>query len=468
MKKTISMPDAFVILLGLALLTTIASYFVIPGSFSSANTEGSLIQLSDFVRAENPSPVGLFVTDSGRGLFNILFEGLVSGDRYGAAIGVVAFILITGGAFGVVMKTNAIENGMMALIDKTKTLDWVFLPALFLVFSLGGAIFGMGEEAIAFCIVLFPILRQLGYDAAVTVLVTYVATQIGFATSPINPFSIAIAQGIADLPLFSGAWLRVMSFVVLNTIALWFSLSYAKRIRQVHRDGSTAASTVQMQRLDTVILSVFALCLVWVVYGVTVKGYYIPEIATQFFVLGLLVAFVAKLGGRLTVQNSVDAFKHGSAELLPAALLVGLAKGLVILLGGTDLHSPSMLNTFLYDCASLITLVPDYVAAVAMYVFQSAFNFFVSSGSGQAAITMPLMSPLSDLIGVSRQTAVLAFQLGDGLTNIIIPTSASLIGCLGVTNLAWGDWFKVIWRLMLMLFIASIAFMVFAQFIQYQ
>ncbi|WMN61625.1 putative basic amino acid antiporter YfcC (plasmid) [Pseudoalteromonas xiamenensis] len=468
MKKTISMPDAFVILLGLALLTTIASYFVIPGSFSSPNAEGSLIQLSDFVRAENPSPVGLFVTESGRGLFNILFEGLVSGDRYGAAIGVVAFILITGGAFGVVMKTNAIENGMMALIDKTKTLDWVFLPALFLVFSLGGAIFGMGEEAIAFCIVLFPILRQLGYDAAVTVLVTYVATQVGFATSPINPFSIAIAQGIADLPLFSGAWLRVVSFVVLNTIALWFTLRYAKRIRQVHRDISTTASTAQMQRLDTVILSVFALCLAWVVYGVTVKGYYIPEIATQFFVLGLMVAFVAKLGGRLTVQHSVDAFKQGSAELLPAALLVGLAKGLVILLGGTDLHSPSMLNTFLYDCASLITLVPDYVAAVAMYVFQSAFNFFVSSGSGQAAITMPLMSPLSDLIGVSRQTAVLAFQLGDGLTNIIIPTSASLIGCLGVTNLAWGDWFKVIWRLMLMLFIASIAFMVFAQFIQYQ
>jgi uncharacterized ion transporter superfamily protein YfcC len=468
MKKNMSMPDAFVILLGLTVLATIASYFVTPGLFLAGDSNAGLIQLADFRFADSTQPIRLFSDSGNAGLANVLFEGLVSGDRYGAAIGVIAFILITGGAFGIVMKTKAIEHGMYVLIEKTKRVDWLFIPVLFLVFSLGGAIFGMGEEAIAFCIVLFPIMKQLGYNAHVTVLVSYVATQVGFATSPINPFSIAIAQGIADLPLFSGAWLRVVAFVVLNAIALFFTLSYAKRVRTTPRLQREASQSTSMDNVDSAILVVFAICLGWVVFGVTVKGYYIPEIATQFFVLGLAIALVAKLGKRLSVQESVDAFKHGSAELLPAALLVGLAKGMVILLGGTDLQHASMLNTFLYQCASSIAHVPDYIAAIAMYVFQSVFNFFVSSGSGQAAITMPLMAPLADLIGVSRQTAVLAFQLGDGLTNIIIPTSASLIGCLGVTNLAWGDWFKVIWRLMAMLFVASIGLMVFAQLINYQ
>ncbi|CCQ10058.1 C4-dicarboxylate anaerobic carrier [Pseudoalteromonas luteoviolacea B = ATCC 29581] len=461
------MPDAFAILLALACVIMVASYFVVPGYFDSSSTQPGLIQLTDFRQVDHVTPLTWFADENQNGLANVLFEGLVSGDRYGAAIGVIAFILITGGAFGVVMKSAAIEHGMFALIARTQRVDWLFLPALFVIFSLGGAIFGMGEEAIAFCIVLFPIMKQLGYDGVTTVLVTYVATQVGFATSPINPFSIAIAQGIADLPLFSGAWLRMVAFVVLNAITLWFTLRYAKRIRTQSTTHSTLVSA-SLSYTDVVILLVFAVCLGWVVYGVTVKSYYIPEIATQFFVLGIAVATVAKLGGRLSIQDSIDGFKQGSGELLPAAMLVGLAKGLVILMGGTQVSTPSMLNTLLFHCAEFISHVPAYVAAVAMYVFQSVFNFFVSSGSGQAAITMPLMAPLSDLVGVSRQTAVLAFQLGDGLTNIVITTSASLIGCLGVTKVAWGEWFSQVWRLMLYLFFTAMTFMVFAQFIQYQ
>ena len=184
--------------------------------------------------------------------------------------------------------------------------------------------------------------------------------------------------------------------------------------------------------------------------------------------LGLVIALIAKLGGRQSISQSVAAFKTGSADLLPAALLVGLAKGLVLLLGGSDLQTPSILNTVLYYAATLITQVPDALAAWFMYVFQSLFNFFVSSGSGQAAITMPIMAPLSDLIGVSRQTSVLAFQLGDGLSNIIIPTSASLIGCLGVVKLSWNDWVQFIWRFMLLLFTLASVVTIFAHLTNYQ
>lgn len=461
------MPDAFVILLVIAGLCYGVSHFILPGAFELKGTQEA-VALSQFFQAQAPAPIPLFATQGEAGLFNVLFEGLVSGDRNSAAIGVIAFILITGGAFGVLMQTKAIDNGIMALINSTQRIDWLFIPCLFITFALGGAIFGMGEEAIAFCIVLYPIMQRLGYNAQVTVLVTYVATQIGFATSAMNPFSIAIAQSIAQLPVFSGAEFRVALTALFTLVGLVFTVRYAAKIRTNHDAVAVSTAPDKLALVDKALLLAFLLVIVWVIYGVTAKGYYIPELATQFFILGLVIAAIAKLGGRQSIGQSVDAFKTGSAELLPAALLVGLAKGLVLLLGGTDLQTPSTLNTLLYYAATLITQVPDALAAWLMYVFQSLFNFFVSSGSGQAAITMPIMAPLSDLIGVSRQTAVLAFQLGDGLTNIIIPTSASLIGCLGVVKLSWNDWVRFIWRFMLLLFTLASVVTLFAQLTNYQ
>ena len=466
MKQQFKMPDAFIILLMIAALCFAVSYLVLPGQFIGYE-QGNTVSLAQFSQATTVNPIPLFATNGEAGLFNILFEGLVSGDRNGAAIGVIAFILITGGAFGVLMQTKAIDNGIMALINTTTKIDWLFIPALFITFALGGAIFGMGEEAIAFCIVLFPIMKKLGYNAQVTVLVTYVATQIGFAASPMNPFSIAIAQSIAELPVFSGALLRTFVAVLLILTGMIFTLRYAKSIRlNVH--NTNRADSTQLMATDKWLLSAFFLVIAWVVYGVIAKGYYIPELAAQFFVLGLVVALIAKLGKRQSFEQSMNAFKHGSAELLPAAILVGLAKGLVLLLGGSQLNELSLLNTLLYHAASMISHVPDVAAAWFMYLFQSLFNFFVSSGSGQAAITMPIMAPLADLIGVSRQTAVLAFQLGDGLTNIIIPTSASLIGCLGVVKLSWNEWAQFIWRFMLLLFSLASAIVIFAHLSNYQ
>ena len=466
MKQQFKMPDAFVILLMIAGLCYLVSFFVLPGKFDGIS-QGATVSLAQFSQAVSPQPAALFATNGDAGLLNILFEGLVSGDRNGAAIGVIAFILITGGAFGILKHTKAIDNGIMALISSTTRIDWLFIPSLFITFALGGAIFGMGEEAIAFCIVLFPIMKKLGYNAQVTVLVTYVATQIGFAASPMNPFSIAIAQSIAGLPVFSGAELRIAIAALFICVGMVFTVRYAASIRNIEQLPENTAQTA-LTHTDKLLLVSFLAVIVWVIYGVTVKGYYIPELATQFFVLGLVVAIIAKIGNRQSIEESVAAFKHGSAELLPAALLVGLAKGLVLLLGGGDLAEYSLLNTLLYYAASFISHIPDVIAAWFMYLFQSVFNFFVSSGSGQAAITMPIMAPLADLIGVSRQTAVLAFQLGDGLTNIIIPTSASLIGCLGVVKLSWNEWAQFIWRFMLFLFSLASAVVIVAHLINYQ
>ena len=465
-QKQFSMPDASIILLCVAVVAYMATVFITPGVFN-AESGSHTVQLSQYQAVNDQQSPPVFAQGGDIGLANVLFEGLVSGDKYGAAIGVMAFILITGGAFGIIMKTGAINNGIMALINKTQRVEWLFIPLLFLLFSLGGAVFGMGEEAIAFCIVLLPIMQKLGYDAKVTVLTTYVATQIGFATSWMNPFSIAIAQSIAEIPVFSGAGFRMLAWACFTLVGLVFTMRYAKRIKtQPQKTGDQP--TIKLSLADALTLLVFVLGIAWIVWGVMARQYYIPELAAQFFCIGLISAIIAIVFKKLTANECADAFKHGAQELLPAALLVALAKGIVLLLGGSDLTTPSTLNTLLYYCASSIASVPDYIAAWGMLVFQSVFNFFVSSGSGQAAITMPLMSPLGDLLNVSRQIVVLAFQLGDGLTNILIPTSASLIGCLGVVKLDWGEWAAFIWRFALALFVLASGFIFLAYFINYQ
>jgi uncharacterized ion transporter superfamily protein YfcC len=243
------MPDAFVILFFVILLAGLVSWLVPAGTFDTKNittSDGNIKTVLDadsFRYAEESHGFVLFDgTGNKTGIANYAFDGMVSGDKWGAAVGVIAFILIVGGAFGIVMQTGAINNGIMALIKRYQHADNLLLPALFLLFSLGGAIFGMGEEAIAFCIVLVPLMTAMGYNGIMAVLVTYVATQIGFATSWMNPFSVAIAQGIADVPLMSGQYFRMAIWAMFTVFGLIFTLRYAKQLKNSNQAFNDAAS----------------------------------------------------------------------------------------------------------------------------------------------------------------------------------------------------------------------------------
>lgn len=477
-KKTKAMPDAFIILFFVVILAAVTTHLLPAGKFALAPAEngGKPVLVADsYEVVEDYQGVPLFAEGGGIGFFNFAFEGMVSGDKWGSAIGVMMFIILTGGAFGIVMQTGAINNGVMALIRKTQKLESLFIPILFLLFSLGGAIFGMGEEAIAFCIVLLPLLRAIGYDGITAVMVTYVATQIGFATSWMNPFSVAIAQGIAGLPLMSGMEFRIAMWLVFTLVGLVFTMVYAAKIkanpklspcydtdRLAEKSQGQVSTTSSFTHVDSTILALFFAGIVWVIWGVLARGYYIPELASQFFTMGCVIGLFAILAKRLTTNEVADAFKTGAKDLLPAAMIVGMAKGIVLIMGGDSAETPSVLNTVLYHAGQVVGDLPQTLSALFMFVFQSVFNFFIASGSGQAALTMPLMSPLSDLVGVSRQVAVLAFQLGDGLTNIIIPTSASLIGCLGVARIDWLVWARFAIKFMLIMMGMAMAFIVVA------
>lgn len=394
----------------------------------------------------------------GFGFLNFIFEGLVSGDKYGSAVGIAALILVVGGAFGIIMRTGAIDAGIYAFISKTKGLERLAIPLLFFAFSFGGATFGMAEEVIPFSMVMVPFVIALGYDSIVAVTVTYVASQVGNAASWMSPFSVAVAQGIAGVPVLSGAGFRlIMWFVITGLSAAYLSI-YAERIRKNplksevyesddyfrHHIQKTAEEKKPFLLGHKLILLEMLAVLIWIVWGVTQKGYYIPEIASQFFVMGLaagILAVIFKLDD-MGINDIAKSFQSGAAELAGTAIVVGMAKGILLVLGGSEPTMPSALNTILHSIGGLLNGVPAMIGAWVMYIFQSLFNLVVTSNSGQAALTMPIMAPLADLVGVSRQIAVLAYQLGAGFVDAFTPVSASLIGVLGVARIEWAKWAK--------------------------
>lgn len=504
-KRTWAMPDSYVIIFFVVLAAAVLTWFIPVGMFteSEETAGGKTVLVRDSFTTSFLEQDGELIADpSGRevrrplfalfkpfgelGILNYVFEGFTSGDKWGSAVGVMAFILIVGGAFGIILKTGAVEAGILAVIKRTQGREVLIIPILFLLFSLGGAVFGMGEEAIAFAMIIIPIVIALGYDAITGILVTYVATQVGFASSWMNPFSVIIAQGIAGVPGGGSSMVfRIVMWIVFTSFATVFTLLYARRIKQDPRRSISYSSDAYFRedmesskQTSTGFLPGHALVLlillagvIWIVWGVVGygagKGYYIPSIASVFFIMGLAAGIIAVIFGLngMTVNGIAEAFREGAKDLLGAAMVVGMAKAIILVLGGSNYSEPNVLNTILYSISNALRAFPPIISAWLMYLFQSIFNFFVVSGSGQAALTMPIMAPLADQVGVSRDLAILAFQLGDGLTNVIVPTSACLMGVLGVAHLDWGRWARFQIKFQGLLVILATLFMIAGWFI---
>jgi uncharacterized ion transporter superfamily protein YfcC len=445
-------PDTLLILSAVVLLTALLAALVPPGRFTDVTrTDGSKavqITLQSYERTGPAEALPLFAEGGGLGLLNLPFEGLVAGDKFGSAIGLIAFLLLMGGSFGVLMRTGAIDRAILGFVGRFEKQLWILLPGLFLLFSLGGAIFGMGEETIPFVLLLVPIFARLGLDATSAVLCSFVATQVGFATSWMNPFSVVVAQGVAGLPPVSGAGLRIAMWATMTIVGAAMALHYALKTRQPVAAPIASAALERPRLSDWLILAVLVATLCWVIWGVTSRQYFLPELAAQFFTMGVVAGIIAWMFDRRThsANSLAEAFTAGATTMLPVALVVALAKGMLLLLGGTDPTAPSTLNTILYTLGHWLEGTPAALAAWLMLGVQSGINFLVPSGSGQAALTMPIMAPLGDLLGVTRQVSVLAFQLGDGLTNLIIPTSAMLMGVLGAARIDWLPWAKLMVR----------------------
>ncbi|MFN7176281.1 MAG: putative basic amino acid antiporter YfcC [Thermaurantiacus sp.] len=451
----ITVPDTLVIFVVLALLAWGATFLFAPGQFAVA--DGRLVPGS-FASTGAPDPAPLFGASQRVGFLDIPFEGLVSGSRSSAAIGLAAFLLVIGGTFGVIMRSGTIDRALVASLRQAGGRGDGVILGLFVAFSLAGAIFGMAEEAIALSLILVPALRRAGYDSLTGLLVCFGATQVGFATSWMNPFNVIIAQGIAGLPPLSGLEFRLAMWTVFTGVAATWVTLYARRVRRdperslafaadqrlAARD--TTAGTGRMHLADWLVLGLILAALAWVGWGVVAKGWYLAELAAQFLALGLAVALVATVFRMVPAADLGAAFRDGAAQMAPVILIIGIVKGIMLLIGGESPDAPSLLNSLLHFLSGMVAGLPEWLTAGAMLAVQSVLNLLIPSGSGQAAITMPIMAPLADLAGVSRQVAVLAFQLGDGFTNLLAPTSAVLLGCLAAARVELGLWLRFAWK----------------------
>lgn len=444
-------------------------------------------------------------------IFSALYDG------FSQQAGIIAFVLIIGGAFWVVNQTRAVDAGIVRFLRKTEEFERfavirkigvgnIVIVLVMLLFGLFGAVFGMSEETIAFVAVVIPLARRLGYDEIVGVCMVYVAAHVGFAGAMLNPFTVGIAQDMSGLQLFSGIEYRTFCWIILMAVTVAFVLWYASRTRRrgviaqnvvpadeavVEEKKASAGSWVCFLLITTVavlfsvfyasecvvkigqssyhvpwllwtldavfvivslislrassqmfILNLLMSTVVFMVVGVMGYGWYLPEICALFLALAVAAGF----SYGFSADDIAKEFVAGAKDIFSAALIIGFAAGIIVIL-----KEGKVVDIMLESMADALNDSGKAGALGTMYGIQTFINLFIPSASAKAAATMPIMAPFSDMIGISRQATVLAFQFGDGFTNMITPCSGVLMAVLSVAGITYEKWFSFIWKFILIL-----------------
>jgi len=518
MKRKLKIPHTYVIVFSFIIAAALLTWILPGGEFERetiriGGTEREVIVQDSFHAAEK-SPQTWQV-------FSALFDGFA--DK----ADIIVFILIIGGAFWVMNESRAIDVGIQSFLKRIRVLerfrffrwlgvDRIVITMIMLVFSVFGATFGMSEETIAFIIIFVPLAISMGYDSIVGLSMCFVGAGLGFAGALLNPFTIGIAQGLSNLPLFSGIEYRLFVWVVINVLGIGWVLRYASRIRK-HPEKSPVYETDSYWRgkehidLDTLeyhtprsawitffillagmtvfavaepdstlrignseytfwflplitvlfavtgvftllksvhffILNLLMFTIIYLIVGVMGYGWFVKEIATLFFVMGIFSGIAMNRGANTITRLFIE----GMRDILSAAVVVGLAGGILVIL-----EDGRVIDSLLYQVARSMQDFGKIASVSMMYLIQTLINIVIPSGSAKAALTMPIMSQFSDLIGISRQATVMAFQLGDGFTNMITPTSPVLIGVLGVAKIPYERWVKWVVPFMVLLIITG-------------
>jgi uncharacterized ion transporter superfamily protein YfcC len=498
-------PHTYVIIFGLIIFCAVLTWIIPGGEFKRETVivngiPREVIQNQSFQYIESDLQTWQ--------IFSSFFDGFVN------TANIIAFILMIGGAFWILNDTKSIDIGIYSFLKFSKKweksrllkkigINNIILTGIMLIFSLFGAVFGMSEETIAFTIIFVPLAISMGYDSIVGVSLCFVAAALGFAGAFLNPFTIGIAQGLSNLPLFSGIEYRIFMWLVISFVGFAFILLYAAKIHKNPKkslvyeedsywrnrsDGanmefdfvvpkiawmsyialslflvlfavfypvtnlqignsnlrfpavpiSTAIFIIigflsLRKTVHYYILNLLSFTIVFLIIGVMGYNWYVMEIATLFLALGIFSGIaVGKTANEIT-----KLFIEGAKDILSAAMVVGLAGGIIVIL-----KDGKIIDTLLFYASQSMADLGKIGSISMMYVIQTFLNIFIPSGSGKAALTMPMMSQFSDLVGISRQATVVAFQLGDGFTNMITPTSGVLIGVLGIARIPYEKWFK--------------------------
>ena len=378
-----------------------------------------------------------------------------------AAQDIIFLIFLVGGVIAVLRKSGAIDAALLGAVKRLGKSPWILISGCLFIFSVGAYTIGMGEEYVPLVPIIVTMSLAMRMDAIVAMGMVWIPYGIGWACAGFNPFGVVIAQNIAGVQITSGAGMRFVMMLAFLAVAFHHIYRYAMKVQRdpaaslvAHVDYSTGfepPADIRMTGQRIAILIAFAVAVVGFVIGAKMYGWYIAELNAVFLGLGLVAAIISRMSPSETSQT----FLKGAAEMTAAALIVGFARTIEVVLSDGQI-----IDSIIYGIASLLEGLPAEVSAVGMLAVQTVTNFFVPSGSGQAFVTMPIMSPLATLTDVPQQTAVLAYQFGDGFTNMVVPTSALVMGALALGKVPYTAWFKFVMPLLGKIFALAIVFLV--------
>ena len=374
---------------------------------------------------------------------------------------IIFLIFLVGGVIAVLRKSGAIDAALHGAVARLGKSPWILIAGCLFIFSLGAYTIGMGEEYVPLIPIIVTMSLAMRMDAIVAMGMVWVPYGIGWACAGTNPFGVIIAQNIAGVPLMSGAGARFLMMLAFLAVAFHHLYRYAMRVQSdpssslvAHVDYSTgfeAPEDIAMNGQRMAVLGVFILGVIGFVYGAKQFGWYITELNAVFLGIGIVTALIS----RMSISETSQTFLRGAAEMTTAALIVGFARTIEVVLSDGQI-----IDSIINAIASLLEGMPAEISAVGMLAVQTICNFFIPSGSGQAFVTMPIMSPLATLTDVPQQTAVLAYQFGDGFTNMIVPTSALVVGALALGRVPYTAWVRFVGPLLLKIFALAIVFLI--------
>ena len=457
--KTRKFPHVYVILFIIIIVAAVLTYIVPSNVYDLQMKDGKPTKLIDpaSYHAVDSNPVDpwkmlLAVPAGMKEVANIIF-----------------FIFIVGGAFNIIQFTGAVEAGIRSTVNALKGKEGILLFVIVVLFAAGGTSFGMAEEALVFIPMLVPLAIAMGYDSLVGVALALVGPCAGFTGAFLNPFTIGVAQGFVGLPIFSGMGYRIVIFCITTLVAFLFIYRYASRVRKdpklsvmyefdLKRDKVDLDATTKFTGRQKLVLILMLATFVLLIYGVNAWGWYIDEIAALFLAMGIVLGFVGGLGPSKIAESFVD----GATALTVGALVVGVARAILVVLS-----QGAILHTIVHAMGAAVAGLPPFLSAIGMYVVQLIISVIVPSGSGMAAVTMPIMGPLATILGMTQQTAVLVYQFADGFTNIIIPTSGYLLAAVALAKVPYEKWVKWYAPLFGIFLVMGAVFIVIAQVISF-
>ncbi|PMR71921.1 YfcC family protein [Halomonas heilongjiangensis] len=457
-------PHIYVILFVFIAIAAVATHFVPAGEFERIPGPAGRITIdAESFQFVEPNPTGIV------DFMLAIPNGLMSAGE------VVFFTFMIGGMFMVLRRTGIIEIGVDKLSRQFAGRSLLMIPVLMTVFAVVATIIGTQELALVYVPVILPLMIALRFDSVTAAAVALCATTAGFTTGILNPINTGLGQQLSNLPLYSGFGLRATAFVVVLGAGIYFVMRYARRVqaspelslmagdadeaekRALYQHATDEGALMANGRQKLAAIATFAFFGL-LVYGVLRQGWFMMEMAGLFIVMGIVVGLIAGL----TTESICEAFNKGFRDVLVGAMIAGVARGVAVVL-----EDGQIMDTLVFGLGNLVGELPTLLSAIGMYFAQLAFNFVVPSGSGQALVTMPIMAPLSDIIGVTRQTAVLAYQLGDGMGNILYPTSGYFMATLAIAGVPWQKWVKFFFPLFCVWVLIALGFLAFAQATQW-